>query len=131
MLKAALVIQEEHQLFALLKALAFVKYHCQDDECGQLAASPIINQLLVDIKLALRPALEQKGIVEEARLEWGLIEDYPQAIDTIKVHLVNIEHWPELSESTQRKVIEEFISPMTSQRETAEQLLQWRNMVSS
>jgi len=122
-----MIIKERHELLALLKALGHIKYLCQDYDCRYLAASPIINQLLGETNLALRPFLEADGIHEESRLGWSSIENYPAYLSTIKVHLSNVENWAALSEETKREVVVIFIEPMLSESETVEELLQWRN----
>lgn len=125
-----LVIKERHELIALLKALGFVKYHCQDYDCRELAGSPIINHLLRETKSALRPFLEASGIKDEARLGWGVIDKYPEYISTIKTHLSNVENWSDLSEEIKRAAIIDFIEPMISSDEVVSELLNWRNNLS-
>lgn len=125
-----LVIKERHELIALLKALGFVKYHCQDYDCREIAGSPIINQLLRETKSALRPFLEASGIKDEVRLGWGLIDKYPEYISTIKTHLSNVENWSDLSEEIKREAIIDFIEPMISSDEVVSELLNWRNNLS-
>ncbi|UBM60812.1 hypothetical protein LAG90_09205 [Marinilongibacter aquaticus] len=105
-------IENEIELRALLKALNFIKYYCKDDDCTEIAASPVVNQVMKGVMEALEPFNLERGFEPTKNLL--SIESYPDHIEVIKGRIKATPNWNKLALESKRAYVEDLIQPLSS-----------------
>ncbi|GAB4044462.1 hypothetical protein [Spirosoma litoris] len=104
-------IEKIDELLALQKVLMFVKFGSEEYDAHYLAVSPIVGELLRKVNKELNKHFVERKITHNT--EFGSIEDYPNYIEKVKIHLQNIDNWTALDQKIQKEVIIDMCAPFT------------------
>jgi len=117
-----LQITEEHELIALSKALACIKFNFDNyEKVVELAASPFIGELYKRTCDALEEFLKKRNIPYQT--EWEGIETIPHYLNAIFIHISNTDDWNILSNKSKRGRIIDMAFPYTIKEETIHDLI--------
>lgn len=123
-----MLINKEHELRALEKALYFLKFQCVDEDARKFAGSPIINQILDEISKEVNIFNKQRGaIINNNRF----IENIPECLDAVKKHIKNTNEWNSLSDDIRELHIKTLIQPLDFNIQTIQELMSFGNLIHS
>lgn len=112
--------------YTLLKLLGFIKFDCEDPECREFAASPIIGRIYSE----LLEELNQKEIKIPLELNKES-RRYDSVIDGIKRNLEWTHEWENMPEELKTAQIIALASPFILDEADLQALYNFREIISN
>ena len=116
-------IEQTDELLALQKALFFVKFGNEEYDAHYLAVSPILGKLLKQTKDELSKQTPKQYGSEINGGGWGSIEDYPDFLLKVSMHINHVDNWHKLDVNIKQEVIENLCSPFSVSEMTVGKLI--------
>ncbi len=116
-------IEQTDELLALQKALFFVKFGNDEYDAHYLAVSPILGKLLKQTKEELSKHISKQYGSDMSGGDWGSIEDYPDFLLKVSMHINNVDNWHKFDLVTQQEVIKNLCSPFVVSEITISKLI--------
>lgn len=115
-------IEKELEIIALNKLLNYIKFDCNDPDCLLFAASPLINEIYVNVQKEIRNIYSKKGYSYQR--EQNFIEENKLYVEHIKENIRRTNNWNELSSEIKKSYINDLIYPYIVKEETLNLLLE-------
>ena len=116
-----LEIKEDYEIIALVKVLGFIKFHFDDYNMVEFAASPFIGEIY---KKACDASAEvYKKFNTPYPTEWDGIDNKKSYLKAVLIHISNIGDWMTLSDDVKIETIKVLAYPYTIKEETIQDLI--------
>lgn len=120
-------MDDKIKLMTLIRLVSYVKFDCEDYESSYFAGSPIVGEVLFDLKKKLS-SIEGNEISFEVKLDSPFGRTL---IKSIKWHLGNAQSWSEMEQEDKIDHIKNLASPYYINDETINMLIVFRDFSSN
>ena len=111
------VVESEHELRALHRALLEAKFHAQPED-GDVPGSPLVAELSRRIVETLASTLPEEGWSA-----WREAEQHRHRFPVVVSHIARTSAWPEWSVDQKQEYVRVLLAPFEAQERTVSELV--------
>lgn len=111
------------KLYTLLKLVDFVKFECRDYESRYFAGSPIVGEILQELRIEYHKSMGEFSfeVSKDSKTEKSLV-------NSIEWHLSETDEWNDMDEVDKLEHIKNLASPYILNQEVLVSLVDYANL---